>query len=377
MRKICYVSGTRADFGLMLHTLRLLNESPHIDLSICVTAMHLSPTYGLTINDIETENFRICGRISVDLETATETSMAKAIGHEIVGFVEIFSKEKPDLVLLLGDRGETLAAAIAAIHLNMPIAHIHGGERSGTVDESIRHAISKLSHYHFVATEQSRARLIQMGERSEHIFVTGAPGLDKLHEQIEFSREDLCREQNFNDQIPIGLMIFHPVVQEISDIDTQMEQILIAALENSPLQLVCYTPNSDAGGYKIREILTKFKQHPRLRIFTHLNRPKYFSWMAAADIMLGNSSSAIIEAASLGLTVINIGTRQNIRERSGNVIDTSPSTTEISEAIHTVLKQGKINYTNIYGNGDAGSRILELLETIPLDKSILFKSNTY
>jgi GDP/UDP-N,N'-diacetylbacillosamine 2-epimerase (hydrolysing) len=377
MRKICYVSGNRADFGLMTQTLRLLHTSPTIDLSICITAMHLSKTYGLTMHEIEAEKFRICGRIVVDVENTTEANMANAIGHEILGFVKVFSQEKPDVILLLGDRGEMLAAAIAALHLNIPIAHIHGGERSGTVDESVRHAVSKLSHYHFVATAQSRERLIKMGECPEHIFVTGSPGLDGLHDQIQFSREALCIEQKFDLHMPIGLMIFHPVVQEISDIHEQIEQTLIAALEKSPLQLVCYTPNSDAGGHKIRDVLAKFTHHPLLRITTNLIRPKYLSWLMATDVMLGNSSSAIIESPSFGLTVINIGTRQNARERSDNVLDVSPVAEKISAAIQQVLQQGKTTYENIYGDGKASTRILSLLQTIPLDKSILFKSNTY
>ncbi len=179
-RKIIYVSGTRADYGLMRAVLRKLQDTSTIELSICVTGMHLSALYGNTVSEIEADGFALCGLIPVDVETSTPVSMAQSIGHELIAMTELFARERPDIILLLGDRGEMLAAALAAVHLNIHLVHLHGGERSGTVDEMIRHCISKLAHYHFTATQEAKTRLIQMGERAEHIHVVGAPGLDDL-----------------------------------------------------------------------------------------------------------------------------------------------------------------------------------------------------
>lgn len=376
MRKICYVSGTRADFGLMSSTLKKLHNHPKIDLTICVTAMHLSPTYGNTVTEVEKEGFRICARVSVDLDAATGASMAIALGQEIVGITKVLQQEKPDMVLLLGDRGETLAAAIAAVHLNIPIVHIHGGERSGTVDEMVRHAISKFAHYHFVATEESRKRLIKMGEWSDNVFVTGAPGLDGLTDIKMISRSQLCEQVGFDPNQKIGLLIYHPVVQEIELINQQMREVLLAALESS-LQLICLTPNADAGGQQIQEVLKEFVLHKAVKIFVHMPRKDYFSWMQAADVMLGNSSSAIIEAASFNLMAVNIGTRQNIRERSENILDVPPEQSSIRSAINQALTIGKKAWTNIYGDGKAGERMVKLLLTLPLEKTLLSKSNAY
>ena len=208
MRKIIYVSGTRADFGLIESTLLLAQENPELDVSICVTGMHLSPRFGETVKEIEQSGLRICGRIPVDTEKTSGASMARAIGTELNAMVDVFEKEQPDLVLVLGDRGEQLAGALTAIHLNIPVAHLHGGERSGTVDEPVRHAISKLAHYHFAATEGSKERLVRMGEQEDHIFVTGAPGLDGLQAMAQRSREELCGEQKLNPKQPVSWSSF-------------------------------------------------------------------------------------------------------------------------------------------------------------------------
>ncbi|HID92925.1 MAG TPA: UDP-N-acetylglucosamine 2-epimerase (hydrolyzing), partial [bacterium (Candidatus Stahlbacteria)] len=198
MRKIIYVTGTRADYGLMASTLKSVDMCSDIELSICVTGMHLLEKYGLTATEIERDGLKICGKINVDLGDTSGKTMAIAIADELSGMVEVFTREKPDLVMVLGDRGEMLAAAIAAIHLNIPVVHIHAGERSGSVDETVRHAISKLSHYHFTATEEARERLVKMGEWPENIFVTGAPGLDGITELATTDKASLCRESGLD-----------------------------------------------------------------------------------------------------------------------------------------------------------------------------------
>lgn len=371
-----YVSGTRADFGLMRSTLLQAAAKTAFDVSICATGTHLSPEYGETVREVEGSGLRICARIPVSLESTTGASMARAIGHELLGMVDAFERERPDLVLVLGDRGEMLAGALAAVHLNIPVVHIHGGERSGTIDEPVRHAISKLAHYHFVATASARRRLVRMGESASSVFVTGAPGLDDLRDMARKSRADLCQAHGFDPQRPLGLVVFHPVLQEAGEAGAQA-QALIAALVASRIQAMVMMPNADAGGQAIRQVLERAREAVDLRLRVHLPREEFVSWMAAADVMVGNSSSGIIEAASFGLPVVNVGTRQRGRERSGNVIDVASRQAAILRGLRRALRDGRTRSRNIYGDGRAGPRIVKLLKRLPLDEGLLQKSNAY
>ncbi len=374
-RKIIYVTGTRADYGLMRVLLKTLDHSKEFDLSICVTGMHLSTLYGDTVKEIENDKFKICGLIPVDLVNTSHASMAKSLGHEIIGMTELFEREKPDLVLLLGDRGEMLAGAISAVHLNIPIVHLHGGERSGTIDEMIRHCISKLAHYHFVATEASKVRLIKMGEKEDSVFIVGAPGLDEFKNHIP-TKELLNHRYGFSQDKKIALLIFHPVVQESDELQTQLQNAIDAALEAN-LHIICLEPNSDAGGGSIRDGLEQYSNHPDIRIVKHMHRPTFIDCLMQCDLMLGNSSSGIIEAATFNLRVVNIGSRQNLRERSDNVIDVDTSFDSIKAGINKALQEEDGQYVNCYGDGNSSERCYELLKTISLDKKILSKTNAY
>lgn len=375
-RKIIYVTGTRADYGLMREVLKKLHQAEDIDLSICVTGMHLDALYGNTINEIKADQFPICGIIPVDVVNTQHGTMAKSIGHELLGLTEVLEREKPDIVLLLGDRGEMLAAAIAAVHLNIPVVHLHGGERSGTVDEMVRHAISKLSHYHFVATEASRQRLIRMGEKEETVFQVGAPGLEEIMQYKTSSRDLFNHRYGFDSNKKICLLIYHPVVQEIDSITIQFRNAIQAALAAN-LLIICLEPNSDTGGHLIREAIQEYIHHPDVRIIKHLHRPEFIDCLANADVMLGNSSSGIIEAASFNLIVVNIGSRQNLRERSDNVIDVGVTYESVLTGLKEALNTPKINYSNCYGDGNTSERCYQLLKTIPLNSQILNKCNAY
>ncbi len=376
MKKILYISGTRADFGLMLSTLKLMEADPDLDISVCVTGIHLSEKYGLTVNEIVESGIRICGRIPVDIEETSGASMARAIGTELVGMVSLFENENPDAVLLLGDRGEQLAGALAAIHLNIPIIHLHGGERSGTVDEPVRHAISKLAHFHFVATDESRTRLIRMGEQGDRVFVTGAPGLDSLLEVEAPSREELCQEFGLDPKKQIALVLFHPVLQDEEDMATQTSHLLDAVLESN-LQPLVLMPNADAGGNSIRDVLENYRERPGVCLKIHLSRKDFIAWMTRADIMVGNSSSGIIEAATFRLPVVNVGNRQKDRERNRNVVDVAPTKNEIIAGIQKALSLPLKDLTNLYGDGQSGKRIVDLIKGLKADKDILNKSNSY
>lgn len=377
IRKIIYVSGTRADFGLMKKTLCALNKNTQLSISLCVTGMHLSDKYGATVTEIEESGLSICARIPVDIETTTKESMAKSTADQLKSMVDVFEHEHPDLVLLLGDRSEVLAGAIAALHLNIPIVHIHGGECSGTIDESIRHAISKLAHYHFVSTKQSYRRLVRMGEAAKNIFITGAPGLEDLKNIDLTPRAELYAKIEIDGDNPIVLVIFHAVVQQSNEAAEQMDNILRGVLSKNEVQAVCFAPNSDAGGEKIRQVIDQYSGHKNLKYITHLDRHDFLSLLSISCVMVGNSSSGIFESASFGLRVINIGDRQYYRERSGNVVDVPPVADEISRALTTIMALKKFKGKNVYHCEKTSEIISHLLETLPLDKIILNKSNTY
>jgi GDP/UDP-N,N'-diacetylbacillosamine 2-epimerase (hydrolysing) len=376
LRRVCYVSGTRADFGLMRSTLQTLRDHLELDLSVLATGMHLSPAYGNTVDEIEAAGLRIAARTPVPLEPATGATMARNIGLMLGGFVDALERERPQAVLLLGDRGEMLAGALAAIHLNIPVAHVHGGERSGTVDEPVRHAISKLSHLHFAATAEARDRLIRMGENPDHVHVTGAPGLDGLTDGEPPSREDVMRLHGFDPARPFALMVYHPVLQEAATAADDARRLL-DALIGAGMQVLALMPNADAGSEGVRAVLAEAKGRPGVTVRTHLARPAFIAAMARADLMAGNSSAGIIEAASFGTPVLNVGPRQNLRERNANVLDVAAEARVLADGVAALLARGRLAGHNVYGDGRAGERIARLLATAPLDAALLMKVNGY
>ena len=376
-RRIVYVTGTRADFGLMRSTLLSLNDSPLISLEVIVTGMHLSEKYGLTVKDIESSGLMIMSRVPVTLEPETGKTMALAMSAMLREFTAIFDDDRPDLILVLGDRGEMLAAAVAALYLSIPVAHIHGGERSGTIDESIRHAVSKLAHIHFVATEESRSRLIALGESPSSIYVTGAPGLDGIKELASYSRSSLVRKFDLIYEQAICLLVFHPVVQESASSGAQAEIVLEALSRISGLQIICVLPNADSGSELIRQQMD-VKKYPSLHAYKNLTREEFVSFMRIADVMVGNSSSGIIEAASFGTPVINLGSRQQLRQRNSNVLDVGFDRQAIIRAVDMAIKQGKLlHMQNVYGEGSAGGTIVDILESLRIDSELLDKVITY
>ncbi|QQR35348.1 UDP-N-acetylglucosamine 2-epimerase (hydrolyzing) [Devosia oryziradicis] len=376
VRHILYVTGTRADFGLMQSTLKRLEADPRLSVSVLVTGMHLDPAYGLTVGEIEKAGLTIAARVGIEAGTPTGALMGANVGRMLTGFVPVLQAEAPDVVLLLGDRGEMLAGAIAAIHLNIPVAHIHGGERSGTVDEPVRHAISKLSSLHLVATQDSRKRLISMGEAEADIHVVGAPGLDGLDKLPCRNRQALVADYGLDPERALGLLVYHPVLQEASAAGAHVASIVDALLA-ADVQVVALKPNSDAGSAGVRDRLETLASAGKLQLFTHLPRPTFVEFMAAADLMVGNSSSGIIEAATFGTPVINIGSRQNLRERNANIIDVGVDQEGIAAAIGAALAQRRYPANNVYGDGRAGERIAEVLATADLARLSAGKTNAY
>lgn len=376
MRHVCYVSGTRADFGLMSLTLRRIQADPRLHLSVLVTGMHLSPLYGQTVREIRQAGFSILAEVPVPNDEPSGAAMARGIAAMLDGFTRAFDAERPDIVLVLGDRGEMLAAAIAAIHLGIPVAHVHGGERSGSVDEPVRHAISKLSHLHFTSTAAARDRLIRMGERADCVWVTGAPGLDAIRDARPVDMKTLRAEAGLTGDHPLALALFHPVVNEPTSPAEQV-RALIRGARNAGCQVLVLQPNSDAGATDIRHALSEMECADGVVVRTHLTRDRFLSWMAQCDVMIGNSSSGIIEAASFGTPVVNVGNRQNLRETSGNVVTVPANESAITAAIVSVLRNPRPAPTNIYGDGHAGERIVELIATIELGPALVVKYNAY
>ena len=376
MRKVCYVSGTRADFGLMQSTLQAIHTHSELELSLIVTGMHLAPGYGDTVADIERAGLPVSIRVPLDMEPATGATMARNLGRMLTAFVDAFETLTPDVVLLLGDRGEMLAGALAAIHLNIPVVHIHGGERSGTVDEPVRHAISKLSHWHCTATADAAERLVRMGERREQVFVTGAPGLDGLDTLATVPRATLLAQVGLRTDAPLALMVYHPVLQEATAAGDEAGQIIDVLLAQG-IQIVALLPNADAGSAAIRTALRARAHQPGMHVATHFPRAYFACWMAAADLMIGNSSAGIIEAATFGTPVINIGMRQNLRERNENVVDVPAVAEVIAMAAAAALTRGRLARANVYGDGNSAQRIAALLADLSLDQTVLMKTNAY
>jgi GDP/UDP-N,N'-diacetylbacillosamine 2-epimerase (hydrolysing) len=374
-RKVIYLSGTRADFGLMASTLHRIADTPGMDLQIAVTGMHLSGAHGNTVDEIRASGLPICAELPLDMSVRTGAGMALAIAECLRSMTAVLAHEKPDFLLLLGDRGEMLAGAIAALHVGVPCVHIHGGERSGTVDEPVRHAISKLSSYHFVATEGSRQRLLKMGEDGTRIFVVGAPGVDGLQALGAMPREACLHALGLAANDHFVLAVFHPVVQQ-AGLAHDQTTALLQALRKAALPVIWVEPNADAGSAGVLEALAQSGLPAGSRQLSHVPRPLFSAALRHCDVLAGNSSSGIIEAASFGTPVVNIGDRQRLRERNANVIDVGPDAAAIESALREAIEKGHGACDNLWGDGRAGERIAHLLATLPVT-GLLEKVNSY
>jgi GDP/UDP-N,N'-diacetylbacillosamine 2-epimerase (hydrolysing) len=374
--KIHYVTGSRADFGLMRRCLEAIATAPTLDLGIVVTGQHTVERYGDTSREVRDSNLRVVCEIPVPLTGAGGAEMARGMALEISGFVEIWERERPDLVLVLGDRGEMLAATLAAVHMGIFVTHIHGGELSGTLDESLRHAISKLAHFHLVATEDSAERLRHMGERSERISIIGAPGLVGINVGIGRDRDWLVRRFGLSTERRIALVVFHPVVQEAAEAGRQVRTVVDAVAAAGLAQIVM-RPNSDAGGKAIDDYLDGLGLGGMIQVETHFDRDTYLKVLASCDLMVGNSSSGIIESASFDVSCVNVGSRQDGRFRDGNTIDVpNVEPHDVRHAIEQALRLTP-PFRNDYGNGTAGAKMVKFLSQLHLDPAILKKRNAY
>lgn len=380
-RRIAVVTTSRADYSHLYWPLKLLSEHPAVDLRLIVMASHLSPEFGATIGEIEKDGFPIATRIESLLSSDTDIGMAKSIGVAVLSLADTLGALRPDLLLLIADRYEMLAPASVALSLRIPIAHIEGGEISeGAIDDAVRNALTKMSHIHFTSTESARERVIAMGEEPWRVHRAGAPSLDHLRRSHLLSRPEVEAACDLDFRIPAVLVAYHPVTLEP---DTTCEsEALFAALDQlasqGTMQIVFCYPNADAGSRSLIDRTRSFlARHTAGKLFVNLDAVAYWSLLRQVDIMLGNSSSGIMETASFALPTVNIGLRQKGRERARNVLDAEPNATSIlariAEARSPAFRASLAGMVNPYGDGYTAERIIEVLTTCPLGPELLIK----
>ena len=376
-RLVIYVSGTRADYGLMRGTLRAIDEHPSLRLSILVTGMHLLEEFGDTLKDVESDGFEIGHKVRMLTSEDTPAAMGRSVGTAILKMVDAFEASQPDLVLLEGDRGESLAAAIAASHLNIAVAHASGGDVTGTIDESIRHAITKFAHVHFPGTSLSARRIRAMGEDSWRIHMVGTPGAN-LKTDPATTKETVGTEIGTDLFGHVFVVLQHPVTTEADDAPRQMRETMEAVCSFEEPTVVIY-PNSDAGGRAMIEVIKEYEELPFVSAFKSLPRPVYTSLLSVSDVMVGNSSSALSNAPNFGLPAVNVGTRQMGRERGGNLIDVGHDQEEIRRAIRYALDHlDDADFRagcreSPYHDIDAAGQIAGVLSTVELGPGLIQK----
>ena len=378
-KRIGVVTVSRSDYGHLRPVLEALRHAPDLELLLLVAGMHLASEFGLTVRDIEADGFPISARVEMLGGGDTPEAVAAATGRGVAGFGEAFARLRPDVVVVLGDRFEMLAAAVAALPFAFPVAHIHGGEVSeGAMDNQIRHAITKLAHLHFASAEPHARRIAAMGEEPWRIHTAGAPGLDRLATTEPLSRAALARELGLPEAGPWLLVTFHPVTLEYRDTAAHIDELL-AAIEKTDGFIVITYPNADTSGRVIMERIEEFAgRHPRrCRLAKSLGERLYLSLLRHADLMIGNSSSGLIEAPSFGLPAVNVGSRQRGRLRGANVIDVEPSREDILRGIEAAqapaFRARARAAANPYGDGHAAPRIVEVLRAIPIDARLVQK----
>jgi len=378
-RKISVTTGTRAEYGLLRPILNEIKKNPNLELILIVTGMHLSKKHGNTIDIIKKEGFKISSKFEMIPKKDEPYDMATTLGHGIINFSKIFKKMKPDINLILGDRDEVFASAIAASHMNIPNAHIHGGDKTkGNIDEYIRHAITKISNIHFAVSKQSMERIIQMGENPSHVFFTGSPGIDEIKNGKISTKNTLEKKYGIKFTGNEILLLQHPVTSQHKESEKQIISTL-TAISNLNHNTIAIYPNSDAGNKKIIKQLEKFsKNFTFIHLFPSIPREDYLGMLKNCGVLVGNSSSGMIECSYFDTHVVNIGIRQQGREHGKNVTNVKEFvSSKIESAIKKSLNSKPKKISRIYGNGNSTKKIVKVLENIPLNKKLLQKQITY
>jgi UDP-hydrolysing UDP-N-acetyl-D-glucosamine 2-epimerase len=372
-RRIAVVTGTRAEYCPLVFVLRGIREAPDLELLLVVTGAHLEPAFGRTVDEIRADGFSVGAEVPIPLaSSAPAQSLARAVSAGVAGMGEALARLAPDLVMLVADRYETFAAAVAAVALQLPLAHVSGGESTeGLIDDQFRHAISKMSHLHFTSMEPYRRRLIRMGERPDRVFVVGEPGLEHCRLSALASREELHRELRLEPERPLAVVGFHPVTLELER-TREYADALLSALDAFPeLQLLLTYPGADPGSDVVIAAFEAYAaRSSRTALFRHLGSRLYLSALTHASVLVGNSSSGISEAASFALPVVNVGSRQDGRLRARNVIDVACTRPEIETGLRRALaadfREALRGMNNPYGDGHTAARIVEVLSKVDL-----------
>jgi UDP-hydrolysing UDP-N-acetyl-D-glucosamine 2-epimerase len=378
LRRIGVVSVSRSDYGHLRPVLEEIRTAPDLRLLLFVGGMHLEVEFGETVRAIEADGWPIAERVEMLEPDDSPEAVARATGRGVGGFARAYARHQPDVVVVLGDRFEMLAAAVAALPFALPVAHIHGGEASeGAMDNQIRHAITKLAHLHFASAEPHARRIALMGEEPWRIHTVGAPGLDRLRTTELLARAAVARALDLPVEGRWLVVTFHPVTLEYEDTPAHVDELL-AALEKVDAARVFTYPNADTAGRTIIERIRDFGAgKPRVRLAPSLGDQLYLSLLSHADAMVGNSSSGLIEAPSFGLPVVNIGSRQQGRLRGANVIDVGYARAEVLRGVEAALAPGLRErlrgLANPYGDGHAAPRIVRILRDVPLDRRLIQK----
>lgn len=377
-RKICVVTGSRAEYGVLYHTLKRIDESKDLELLLVATGMHLSKEFGYTVDEIIKDGFLPTDRIEMLMSSNTTVGIGKSIGIGVIGFTDCLKRIDPDIMLIVGDRYEIFAAAIAAMAINLPIAHISGGEITEfAIDEQIRHAITKMSHVHFVALEENAERVKQMGEEDWRVHVVGGPWVDNIKYMEKISKDNLKKILKVKFSHPTILVTYHPVTLQASKTDLHIKNLL-DALAVVDAEIIFTYPNADAGGGIIISAIEKFtKSYPKAKAFKSLGSSLYLNLLSHVDLVVGNSSSGVVETQSFKLPVVNIGERQKGRLVTENIICTNTEKTSISKGIRKGLskefKREISNMKNPYRQGGAAEKIVTVLSSIDLGPKLLRK----
>lgn len=374
-RKICVVTGSRADYGLLYWPMRLIAEDPDFELQIVVTGMHLSPIFGETWRQLEEDGFSIAAKVEMLLSGDTGVAVAKSVGLGVIGFADAIDRLRPDLMLVLGDRFEILAAVQAALFVRVPVAHLCGGDvTEGAFDESIRHAITKMSHLHFPTNAQAAGRLVAMGEDPIHVHAVGSPGLDRIRRMVFLERGCFFEAVGLAPRSRNLLVVFHPTTLDAVSALDQVEELLAALAELGPeTSLIITGANADTEGQRLNARLREFAESRDEAVFRmSLGSELFLNALNQADAIVGNSSSGLYEAPSFGTPTVNIGDRQKGRLRAPSVIDCAPARQDIRAAISEAMARGRQAVDNPYGNGRAAEDILDVLRKVP-DYTVLLR----
>ena len=371
-RKICIITGTRAEYGLLRWVMQGIKADPELTLQIIATGMHLSPEFGLTYREIEQDGFQIDRKVEMLTSSDTPVGIAKSMGLGLIGFADALNDLHPDLIVVLGDRFEIFSAVSAALVARIPVAHLHGGEATeGSIDEALRHSITKMSHLHFVAAEEYRQRVIQLGEQPDRVLLVGGLGADNISRLKLLDREALQQSLGFELGQKSLLVCFHPATLETNTAAQQMAELLAALAELRNTQLVFTMPNADTDGRVLVQLIEHFvAQHANTRAYTSLGQLRYLSSMAHVDGVVGNSSSGLLEAPSFQKGTINIGDRQRGRLQAASVINCEPTRQSITSALGHLysanFQSGLSKVISPFGEGGASNAIVAKIKSIPL-----------